>query len=207
MPKNDDYNEEDEDDDIESPFDFNKFFSDPNKFFKSKQFRQLFKGIFDQIANSPEFRNLSPTDIMKEFMKNKDKFGFKGPIMYGFNMSVGPNGKPKIDSFGNIKSKPYSGKPQVQKSRAPLVEVDELEDQLVIIAEMPGVSKDDIELKATTNSLTISTKSSQEGRKYYKEIELPVPINSDYAKARYVNGILEIKLKKAGEKHKNIKVD
>jgi len=129
--------------------------------------------------------------------------------MYGFNVGIGPDGNPTVDSFGNIKPKPYTGKPEVQKSRIPLVEVQELDDQLIVIAEMPGVLKEEIELKSTTNSLTISTKPGTHSRSisYYKEIDLPVAINSDYAKARYTNGILEIKLKKADDKHKNIQVD
>ncbi len=207
MSKNDDYDDEDEDD-SESPFDFSKLLSDPNKLFNSKQFKHLFKEIFEKFSKNlpPEFQNLSPEDIRREFMKNKDKFGFKGPFMYGFNVNIGPDGKPTFDSFGNIKTKPH-GKPEVKKVRDPLVEVEELEDQIIIIAEMPGVTKEDIELKSTTHSLTISTKSSALGRKYFKEIELPVAINSDYAKARYTNGILEIKLKKLDAQHKNIKVD
>lgn len=207
MPKNDNFDDEDEDDEIDYPFDFFKSLADPNKLFNSKQFKKLFKDIFKQIAKGlpPEFQNLSPEDIKKEFIKNRDKFG--GPFMYGFNISIGSDGKPTFDSFGNIKPKQYSGKPEVRKVRVPLVEVNELEDQFIIIAEMPGVSKEDIELKSTTHSLTISTKSNSIGRKYYKEIDLPVAINSEYAKARYTNGILEIKLKKVDEKHKNIKVD
>ncbi|MCJ7651680.1 MAG: Hsp20/alpha crystallin family protein, partial [Candidatus Lokiarchaeota archaeon] len=59
----------------------------------------------------------------------------------------------------------------------------------------------------TNYSLTISTKPQTESRSYYKEINLPTAINSDYAKARYVNGILEIKLKKYDEKQNKIEVD
>ncbi|MFX1392938.1 MAG: archaeal heat shock protein Hsp20 [Promethearchaeota archaeon] len=211
MPTEDDYDDEYEDDDedeIGDPSDFFNLFADPNKLFNSKQFRSLFKKIFEKITKEfPDFQKLSPEDIQKELMKNKDKFGF--PFMYGFNINIGPDGKPRIDSFGNIKAKPYSRKPKVQvdKSREPLIEIIEESDKLVVIAEMPGVMKDDVELKATSRSLTISTKINSFGRKYYKEIELPAAINSDYAKARLQNGILEVKLKKIDEKHTNIKID
>ncbi|MFX1314487.1 MAG: archaeal heat shock protein Hsp20 [Promethearchaeota archaeon] len=209
MPKNNEDDEEDE----ENPFDFFKFFEDPNKFmidpnklFKDKQFKSLFRDIFDKILKSlpPEFQNLSPEDIAKEFMKNKSKFGF--PIMYGFNINIGPDGKPTIDSFGNLQPTPFSGRPVVKSKREPLVEVNEEEDVIIVIAEMPGVDREDIELKATNHSITISTKENA-SRNYYKEVELPSPINSDYAKARYSNGILEIELKKVDEKHKKIKID
>ncbi len=219
MPKKNEDND-DEDDEIKDPFDFfkyfddpSKFFSDPNKFlidpnklFGSKDFRRLFKDIFDKILKNlpPEFQNLSPEDLMREFRKNQSKFGF--PIMYGFNINIGKNGKPRIDSFGNIEPKPYSGEPIVKSKREPLIEVMEEKDHILIIAEMPGVNRDDIELKATTRSLTISTRENS-NRNYYKEIELPSAINSDVAKARYTNGILEVRLKKIDEKHTNIRID
>lgn len=210
LPREDDYYDDDDDeDDMGGPSDFFKLFADPNKLFKSKQFRKLFKEILGNISKGlpPEFQKLSPEDLQKELMKNKNKFGF--PFMYGFNINIGPDGKPRIDSFGNIKPKPYSRKQKVQvdSTREPLVEINEESDKLVIIAEMPGVTKNDVELKATTHSLTISTKSDSLGIKYYKEIELPAAINSDYAKARLQNGILEVKLKKIDEKHKNIEID
>jgi len=218
MPKKN-RNEEDEDDEDEM-YDFfkafgdpRKFFSDPNfidpnKLFKSKQFRNIFKEIFEKIKHNipSDFRNLSPEDIAKEFMKmDKSKFGF--PFTYGFNINIGRDGKPTIDSFGNIKAKPYSGEPEVKQSREPLTEFNEQDDQIIVICEMPGVTKEDIELKATTHSITISTKTKSKGRKYYKEVELPSAINSDYARARYTNGILEVTLKKIDEQQKNIKVD
>lgn len=212
MPREDDYDDDyddDDDDDIGGPSDFFKLFADPNKLFKSKQFRRLFKEIFEKISKGlpPEFQKLSPEDIQKELMKNKNKFGF--PFMYGFNINIGPDGKPRIDSFGNIKPKPYSRKQKVQvdSNREPLVEINEESDKFVIIAEMPGVTKNDVELKATNNSLTISTKSDSIGIKYYKEIELPAAINSDYAKASLNNGILCVKMKKLKEQNTDIKID
>lgn len=206
-------NEDDDEDEDEEPFDFFKFFEDPSKFmidpnklFKNKDFKNLFQDIFNKILKNlpPEFQNLSPEDIVKEFMKNKSKFGF--PIMYGFNVNIGPDGRPIVDSFGNIEPISPSGKPVVKNKREPLVEVNEEEDGIIVIAEMPGVEREDIELKATSRSITISTKEDA-SRHYYKEVELPTAIDSDYAKARYSNGILEIELKKIDEKHKKIKID
>ncbi len=224
MPKRDRYDDEDDEDDEdeeESPFDFfkqfgdpSKFFSDPNKFFidptklfKSKDFKKLFNEIFDKMINNlpPELKNLSPEDLMKEFTKNKSKFGFF-PITYGFNINIGKDGRPTIDSFGNVKAKPYSGKPEVKSKREPLIEVNEEKDHIIVIAEMPGVDRDDIELKATSHSLTISTKENA-NMAYYKEVDFSSAINSDVAKARYVNGILEVRLKKLDEKHTSIRID
>lgn len=221
MPKKKSDDDEDEDEERREPFDFSKFFKDPTKFFsdpnkfimdptklfRSKDFQRLFRDLYERIADTlpSEFQNLSPEDIMKEFTKHKDKFGF--PIMYGVNINIDPDGKPIIDSFGDLKAKPYSGEPEVKKVREPLTEVNEEGDQIIVICEMPGVTKDDIELKASRDSLTISTKSKVEGRRYYKEVKLLSAINSDYARARYTNGILEVKLKKIDEEQTDIKID
>ncbi|MFW9970019.1 MAG: archaeal heat shock protein Hsp20 [Candidatus Odinarchaeota archaeon] len=223
MPKNnrDEDEDDEEDEEKKEPFDFSKFFKDPNQFFsdpnkflidptklfRSKDFRRLFREIFEKIAGNlpPELQNLSPEDVMREFTKHKGKFGF--PIMYGFNINIGPDGKPTIDSFGNLKAKPYSGEPEVKKVREPLTELNEHGDQIIVICEMPGVTKEDIELKASRDSLTISTKSGAKGRSYYKEVKLPSAINSDYARARYTNGILEVKLKKIDDQQTNIRID
>ena len=218
MPKRKrDEDDEEEDDEF---FDFFKAFGDPNKIFsnpnfidpnkiiKSKHFRKLFKDMFEKIKHNlpPEFRNLSPEDIAERFKTmDKSKFGF--PFTYGFNINIGKDGKPTIDSFGNIKAKPNSREPEVKAVREPMTEVNEQDDQIIVICEMPGVTKDDIELKATTHSITISTKIKSKGRNYYKEVDLPSAINSDYARARYTNGILEVTLKKIDEQQKNIKVD
>jgi len=65
-----------------------------------------------------------------------------------------------------------------------------------VIAELPGVEKEDIDLRATETSLTISAESQH--RKYYKELRLPTPVNPKSAKATYRNGVLEVSLPKAG---------
>ena len=211
MSGEDEYDDEDEEDEYEDFLDRFKDLGDPSKLFgnfdpaklfNSKEFQKMFKEIFKQLAkNLPkELQGLSPEEITREFMK-------KGPIMYGFNIGFGPDGKPIMDSFGNLEKEPISGQRKVRKTREPLVEVNEDQDQIIVIAEMPGVSKEDIELNATNRSLTISTEKVVFGRSYFKEIDLPAAINSDYAKARYTNGILEVKLKKLKEKGKPIDIE
>ncbi len=211
MSGEDEYDDEDKEDEYEDFLDRFKDLGDPSKLFgnfdpaklfNSKEFQKMFKEIFKQLAkNLPkELQGLSPEEITREFMK-------KGPIMYGFNIGFGPDGKPIMDSFGNLEKEPISGRRKVRKTREPLVEVNEEPDQIIIIAEMPGVSKEDIELNATNRSITISTEKIVSGRSYFKEIDLPAAIDSDYAKARYTNGILEVRLKKIKEKGKPIDIE
>ena len=211
MSGKDEYDDEDEDDTYDEFYekfkslgDPSKFFGnfDPAKLFNSKEFQKMFKEIFKQLAKTlpKELQGLSPEEITRELMK-------KGPIMYGFNLGFGPDGKPIMDSFGNLEKEPISGERKIRKTREPLVEVNEEEDQIVLIAEMPGVRKEDIQLNATNRSITISTENVESGRTYFKEIDLPAAINQDYAKARYTNGILEVRLKKIKEKGKAIDIE
>ena len=221
MSGKDDYDDEDEE---EKKDEFGNFFDmfkgmggpnnpfgniDPTKLFNSKEFQKIFKGIFKQMSKSfpKELQGLSPEEAAKEIMKNSAKFGKEGPFVYGFNFGIGPDGKPIMGSFGNIKKEPISGETEVRKTREPLVEINEEEDQIILVAEMPGVNKEDIELNATNRSITISTQKIVSGRSYFKEIDLPAAINQDYAKARYTNGILEVRLKNIKEQGKFIDID
>ncbi len=218
MSGKDDYDDEEEEDQNKDFFNMFKGLGDPSKLFgnfdpaklfNSKEFQKMVREVFEQFTkNLPkEYRDLKPEEIMREFMKNPAKFGIKGPIMYGFNMGFGPDGKPVMDSFGNLEKEPISGERKVRNTREPLVEVNEEPDQIILIAEMPGVNKDDIQLNATNRSITISTEKVVSGRSYFKEIDLPAAINQDYAKARYTNGILEVRLKKIKEKGKSIDIE
>ncbi|MHA1374951.1 MAG: Hsp20/alpha crystallin family protein [Promethearchaeota archaeon] len=220
MPNKDEYEEDDEEDEndplnIFKMFKDSDIFKDPNNLFnnfdpskilESDEFKDIFKNLFKQVLhNMPEeYQDMSPEDLFKELTKSAPHSAF---FKFGFDR----DGKPIMQPFGKPtkgikRKKPIT--PKVKDTREPLVEVSEVEGQIIIIAEMPGVKKEDIEIKSTNYSLTISTKPQTESRSYYKEIDLPTAINSDYAKARYMNGILEIKLKKYDEEKQNkIEID
>jgi HSP20 family protein len=126
-----------------------------------------------------------------------------GPYVYGWSLRVGPDGKPHFEEFGNVAS--VEGKPREALGiREPLVDVLE-EDKIVsITAEIPGVSKEEIDLEMTEDMLIIRV--DKEDRKYYKEVALPCEVDTGSAKAIYQNGVLDIELKKAEEKKKGKKI-
>lgn len=181
-----------------------KFLGD-SKFFKNIV-NKIMKDLLRQMKGFSDISKFTPEELKKNFGKYRDKFNLQGPFVYGINLSVGPDGKPKISKFGNIQ--PKMGKREIVKNfREPLTEVMEEEDHIIIVAEMPGIQKTDIELKATEYSLTISAESDINKRRYKKNINLPNAIDPDHARARYQNGILEIKLNKITGKTKNISID
>ncbi len=119
--------------------------------------------------------------------------------MYGYSVTIGPDGKPKVREFGNVKPETRIGSPHidVKEKREPLVDVMTTNGEVKVIVELPGVEKKDIKLHGTENSLTISVDTPQ--RKYYKEVELPAKVDPKEAESSYKNGVLEVALQKRKE--------
>lgn len=145
-------------------------------------------------------------DMMRE-IRELERMGREAPMksyVYGFTFTIGPDGKPVFREFGNIK--PGIVRPKITEEREPLVELHEEKDEIVVIAELPGVEKDDIKLNLSENALEL--KVDTKDRKYYKMLELPQPVSTEGVKTSYKNGILEIRLKKKQrEGWKTVKVE
>lgn len=184
---------------------------------RSPFFRSWFFGDIDEMIKDmeemmdKEFKEFStriPKDLVRE-RKLPDGSTVRewGPFVYGYSMTVGPDGKPKIREFGNVKpslkSEPFGlAKPylNVKEEREPLVDVISTNGEIKVIAELPGVEKKDIKLHGTENTLTISVDTPK--RKYRKEVQTPAPINPKAAKTTYKNGVLEVTVPKIKEKKK-----
>ncbi len=137
-----------------------------------------------------------------------------GPYVYGYSMSLGPDGKPVIQEFGNVKPSKRPGafgfeQPALEPmdSREPLVDVINEPQQVRVVAELPGVEKPEIKTSITEDALTIKVDSAS--HKYYKEVQLPAGVDPDSSKASYNNGVLEIVLQKTRPKTrgKEIRID
>ncbi|MBI5159507.1 Hsp20/alpha crystallin family protein [Candidatus Micrarchaeota archaeon] len=131
----------------------------------------------------------------------------KGPFVYGFSMRMGPDGKPQFEEFGNVKP---AVKGDGVEEREPLVDVIEGSEEVSVVAELPGVRKEDVKVKATEETLSIRVDNPE--RKYAKVVKFKVKIKPETAKANYKNGVLEVKITRAApvkseEKGKDVKVD
>lgn len=129
-----------------------------------------------------------------------------GPFVYGYSMKIGPDGKPVIREFGNIKpGAGVKGQPlNLREQREPLIDVIEEEGEIKVLAELPGVDKKDINLFLTEGTLTISVDTA--GRKYFKELDLPVDVDETSARSTFSNGVLETTLTKSQPKGKGKKL-
>jgi len=151
-----------------------------------RMFREMEKMMEEEFKN---FTKRIPKDYVKE-RKLPDGRTVRelGPFVYGYSMKIGPDGRPEIRQFGNIK-KSLKG-PQVKNEREPLVDIVETNDEVRVVAELPGVEKTEIKLYGTDDSLTVSVNTPQ--TKYYKEVTLPTKVKVKEAKSSYKNGVLEV---------------
>ncbi len=113
------------------------------------------------------------------------------PYVFGFSMKVGPDGKPIIQRFGNP---PIDEGIETAPSLEPLVDIVEENDEIIVVAEVPGVNKDEIKVRIKGTTLTIHADNPQ--KPYHKVIELPSKVKKDDAKSAIRNGVLEVRLKK-----------
>jgi HSP20 family protein len=163
-------------------------FEDIDKFF-DEMFREMAGEIPRELVRE---RRLPGGGTIREM----------GPFVYGYSMTIGPDGKPVVREFGNVKPStrptPFGyRKPslEVKVEREPLVDVIEDDGTIRVVAEVPGVEKEDINLTCTEKTLTISVDT--ERRKYSKEVDLPAEVDPKIGKASYKNGVLEVTLTKA----------
>jgi HSP20 family protein len=218
------------------PYDWlrNRLFVDMDPFSRDwfndmpRQFEQMRRGMERMFQE--QFRDIDETKIPKELIKEyQTSEGAKvrevGPLVYGYSMTVGPDGRPKVREFGNAKSlfgqrgisagtagtagTATIGKPLTVGEIEPLSDITTTDKDVKVVVEMPGIDKKDIKISAYDSSVEISTTNTSE-RKYRSVIELPPEANTETVKSTYNNGILEITFKKKKQtkpKGKEIKVE
>ena len=167
--------------------------------------REMEKALSDQFK---ELEKELPKSLVRE-SKTPDGTVKKeiGPIVYGYSVTIGPDGKPMVREFGNVHKGEGTPWKEIRERREPLVDVVSSDKEVRVIAEMPGVRKEDINLTVNERSLTIRV--DREDRGYYKELELPGIVNPGGAKSNYNNGVLEVTvpLKSKGTGGVRLRVD
>ena len=110
------------------------------------------------------------------------------PYYYGYTMTIGPDGRPVVKEYGNVRP----GMSLESDTREPLVETiaDDKSKVIKLVAEMPGVEKADV--KITIENQTVQITAERNGKKYQTKVPLTKEVDEKSAKATYKNGILEI---------------
>jgi HSP20 family protein len=157
------------------------------------------------LATGPAAR--SPFALMRRMMEDMDRmfedFGVGGQLGRDFGLGRGSL-SPLYGSSG-LGIEPDGGAATLW---SPVVEVFERGDKLVVRAEIPGVTKEDIDVDIADDVLTIEGERRQESEdrgegyyrnersygRFFRSIPLPEGVDADKAEAQFRDGVLEVSL-------------
>ena len=144
-----------------------------------------------------EIRQRQPTDSWVEFDRLFDDLRGRFYDSFGFAPAFGPSGI----------IQPTRGGPLF---RAAAADVTDTGKGYKVVAELPGVKKDQVEIRVRGPYVEIRTEQQEESEKkeagylrhertyqgFYRALELPESVVAAEAKAKLENGVLELELPK-----------
>src|SRR5918999_4564489 len=98
-----------------------------------RMFEEQFKDIQSKI----------PKELVREYdTPQGGKVREVGPLVYGYSMTVGPDGKPRVKEFGNIKPSrrfgfgPGINRPEISGEMEPLTDLTTTDKEVKVVIEM-----------------------------------------------------------------------
>jgi len=163
----------------------------------------FFDDEFDRLFKSMSRSFVNLDDLFEDV---RSTGSISGPFYYGYTMTVGPDGRPVVKEYGNVKP----GLVPTSDTREPLVDtlVDDKEKLVRLIVEMPGVEKKDV--KIVVDGKIVNIDAEHGDKKYHVKVPIEQKVDENSVKASYKNGILEIIFKQLAEekpKGKTVEVE
>ncbi|MEF8814058.1 MAG: Hsp20/alpha crystallin family protein [Halovenus sp.] len=75
--------------------------------------------------------------------------------------------------------------------------IHESDEEVRVVADIPGVEKEDIDLKC--DGQTLSIQAAGDDREYSERLSLPARVDEHSAAATYNNGVLEVRFDRSGD--------
>lgn len=153
-----------------------------------------FNDIYDELEKLGEMID----ETMQKSFENSVDAPNRRDRFRGFSIKIRPYRTPRVREDQN----PQSFQTETEdEGQEPLVDFINEGKMLIILAAIPGVNKDEIELRVTESCLTISVDA--DNIEWYDEFELPTKVKPKSAHASYKNGVLEVRLEKLRKMVKN----
>jgi HSP20 family protein len=153
-----------------------------------------FSDIYDELEKLGDMID----ETMQKSFENSENMTGRRNRFRGFSIKIGPDGTPRIREFNDRHSLQDETEDEDQE---PLVDFIEEGKLLIILAALPGVNKDEIELRVTESCLIVSVDA--DSLEWYDEFTLPTKVKPKSAHASYKNGVLEVRLEKLEKIIKN----
>lgn len=117
----------------------------------------------------------------------------------------------QLNLLQNRLNRLFSSLPETRQTEFPPVNVWASGEKAVVIAEVPGIDPDNIDVQITNQTVTLKTKREpdqlKDGQTWHRQergygqftrsLELPFAIESDNIQAAYRDGVLRIELPRA----------
>ena len=116
--------------------------------------------------------------------------GKSARMVFGYTLRMGEDGV-SAERFGDMPEAAQANRPQ--PPRQPIAEVFEDEDDIVVVAELPGADPAGITCQVAQGALLIEASGA---RRYRKSLALPAPVTRDTPRISFQNGILEVRLRR-----------
>jgi HSP20 family protein len=97
-----------------------------------------------------------------------------------------------VEPFGNVREDDTTGSVVVEEVREPVTDVYDEGDCVRIVAEMPGVTAEDVILDVDGDVCVL--KADTDRHRYQKEMHLPQPVAPKPTSIRASNGIVDVEL-------------
>ena len=114
------------------------------------------------------------------------------------------------DAVEAARTSDYFGLSTTSRGTFPSVNLFQDGDSTILVAEVPGVKKDEIQVQIKDNLITLSGerktdypekasvhRMERRGYKFDRTMKLPVKVNIDQVKADYENGVLKVVMPRA----------
>jgi len=135
----------------------------------------------EELSRSGEFKDASG--------------GIRG--VYGINVKtgLGDQGQTelKVEPFGNV-CRGSADRPEGKDIREPLVDIHEEDDCVLVLAELPGVAKENVKLSVADGRLLLLAERGK--TTYRKEVELPNGCSTEHMSWECSNGILQARFER-----------
>ncbi|RJX19913.1 MAG: Hsp20/alpha crystallin family protein [Desulforudis sp.] len=144
--------------------------------------------LFDLVSTLQDMMDRGQSTVSRqgEIRSSDDKV--RG--MYGFTMRIGAN-RDETQAFVEVEPEKVSF--DVEHCSEPVCELFDEGQQLRLVAELPGVSEENVQVVVEGDILKLSTTGE---RQYYKELLLPARVKAQIGALAMRNGVLEVLLDK-----------
>ncbi|EQD78558.1 heat shock protein (hsp20) related protein, partial [mine drainage metagenome] len=121
--------------------------------------RDFFDDMFGDFEDDFKRMNERLMRFFNGIRKNPDQ-NIEGPFVYGFTFRQSAGGKPYFQEFGNVPEMMHNRvRDQLEQDvREPLTDINEDANNVYVTYELPGISRENIDLKVDDEMVTLNVK-------------------------------------------------